>query len=146
MTDALLTTDDLVALLRHRGRRVTSQRLAVLRELRDRRGHASAPEIFASVRARLPGTSSPTVYAVLELLCELGLARKLELGVGVALYDARTEPHHHSVCRRCGDVADLDAELDPARLLTRAREGGFRPDGAELVVTGICAGCAGAAG
>ena len=60
----------------------------------------------------LPGTSTPTVYATLELLVELGLVRKLCFDAGTALYDARTEPHQHVVCRHCGRVEDLDIELD----------------------------------
>src|ERR1700716_1881739 len=93
-------TDDLVALLRARGQRVTSQRLVILRQLRRHGGHATAEEIHQAVHHDLPGTSTPTVYATLELLVELGLARKLDVGLGTSLYDARTRPHEHMVCRR----------------------------------------------
>jgi Fe2+ or Zn2+ uptake regulation protein len=135
-------TDDLVALLRSRGQRVTSQRLVILRELRLRGRHASAEEIYHAVRHDLPGTSIPTVYATLELLVELGLARKLDVGVGMSLYDARLEPHEHVVCRRCGRVDDVELELDREPLLRAAGQSGFRPDAAELVITGLCADCA----
>jgi Fe2+ or Zn2+ uptake regulation protein len=136
------TTDDLVTALRARGQRVTSQRLAVLRELRRRGGHVTAHAVYESVRAELPGTSSPTIYAVLELLSELGLARKLDLGLGSALYDARVEPHGHTVCRRCGAVADLDGGFDPDGAVAAARAGGFAAERVELVVAGVCASCA----
>jgi Fe2+ or Zn2+ uptake regulation protein len=135
-------TDDLVSLLRARGRRVTSQRLVILRELRRRRRHASAEQIHQAVRAQLPGISAPTVYAVLELLVELGLARKLDVGVGTSLYDARLERHHHMVCRRCGAVEDLDAALDAESAVRSARATGFQPEHADLVVSGVCGSCA----
>jgi Fe2+ or Zn2+ uptake regulation protein len=135
-------TDDLVALLRARGQRVTSQRLVILRELRRRGRHASAEEIYDAVREELPGISVPTVYAVADLLAELGLARKLDVGVGVTLYDARTEPHQHMVCRRCGAVEDLDGSFPTRALLSAARVRGFRPEGVEAVVGGLCARCA----
>ena len=108
-------TEDLIALLRQRGQRVTSQRLVILRELRRHGGHATAETIHRAVHRDLPGTSIPTVYAALDLLVELGLARKLELGLGAALYDARTEAHQHAVCRRCGGIADGGQASSQAR-------------------------------
>jgi Fe2+ or Zn2+ uptake regulation protein len=133
---------DLIPMLRARGQRVTSQRLVILRELRRRGRHATAEEIHRAVRHNLPGTSAPTVYATLELLVELGLARKINAGVGAALYDGRTDPHQHTVCRRCGRIDDLDGQLDVAALLERACSVGFSPDRAELIISGLCADCA----
>jgi Fe2+ or Zn2+ uptake regulation protein len=121
---------------------VTSQRLVILRELRRRARHATVHEVYAAVRRELPGTSVPTVYATLELLAELGLTRKLDVGVGVTLYDARTDPHQHAVCRRCGQVEDIDGEFDEDRPLRAARATGFVPERTELVVGGLCARCA----
>src|SRR5947209_12791009 len=121
-------TEDLVALLRERGQRVTSQRLVILRELRRHGGHATAEQIHRLVHRDLPGTSIPTVYATLDLLVELGLARRLDLGLGAALYDARTEAHQHAVCRRCRRIEDLDLELDPRALLSAGGGArGFEP-------------------
>ncbi len=137
------STDDLAALLRARGQRVTSQRLVILRELRRRGRHATAQEVAEAVRRDLPGTSTPTVYATLDLLAELGLIRKLCLGTDAALYDARTQPHQHVVCRRCGRVEDLDVDVDAQDAIDAARAGGFTAERAELVVSGHCADCAG---
>jgi Fur family ferric uptake transcriptional regulator/Fur family peroxide stress response transcriptional regulator len=134
---------DLVEMLRARGQRVTSQRLVILRELRDRRLHATAEEILEAVRHDLPGTSIPTVYATLDLFVELGLARKIDAGIGAALYDARTDPHQHMVCRECGRIFDLDGEHGLGSLLEAANRSGFVADGAELVIHGRCADCAG---
>ena len=140
------STADLVAILRARGQRVTSQRLIILRELRRRAHHLSAAEVTDAVRDELPGTSTPTVYATLDLLAELGLVRKLSLGSGTALFDARVAPHQHTVCRRCGAVEDLDVEVDSGAAIEAARAAGFAPAGAELVIDGVCARCARASG
>ena len=139
-------TQDLIALLRERGQRVTSQRVVILRELRRTGGHATAEQIHRAVHRSLPGTSTPTVYATLELLVELGLARKLELGLGAALFDARTDAHEHAVCRSCGRIEDLDLELDAPALLRQAGADGFVPRCTELVISGLCAECARATG
>jgi Fe2+ or Zn2+ uptake regulation protein len=138
-------TDDLVGLLHARGQRATPQRLVILRELRRRGRHATADELRHAVREDLPGTATPTVYATLELLAELGLARRVDAGAGAVLYDARTEPHQHMVCRRCGRVDDLDGDVETAPLLSAARAAGFAPRSVELVVSGLCRDCAAAA-
>jgi Fe2+ or Zn2+ uptake regulation protein len=138
---AVIEQSDLVQLLRSRGQRVTSQRLVILRDLRRRGRHATAEEVHHSVRDELPGTSAPTIYATLDLLVQLGLARRIDTGLGAALYDARVEPHQHMVCRRCARVEDLDGELEARDLLDRAAAAGFRPSGAEVVIFGLCAAC-----
>lgn len=139
------TTDDLVAILHARGQRVTPQRLVILRELRRRAHHATADEIRGAIRDELPGTSTPTVYAALELLVDLSLVRRIDAGCGAALYDARTEPHHHTVCRRCGQVDDLDVDLNVSTLRQASADAGFQARDVEIVVSGMCAACAAAA-
>jgi Fe2+ or Zn2+ uptake regulation protein len=132
---------DLVQLLRARGQRVTSQRLVILRELRRRAHHATADEIRRAVSDELPGTSTPTIYATLDLLVELGLIRRIDPGTGASLYDARTEPHEHLVCDRCGTIEDLDVEIDTARVLEAAARAGYAAQRAELVIHGHCPAC-----
>jgi Fe2+ or Zn2+ uptake regulation protein len=136
------TDEQLVALLRARGQRVTSQRLVILRELARNRGHATAEEIRTAVAPDLPGISAPTVYASLELFVELGLARKLDIGSGGALFDGRIDPHQHTVCRVCRRVDDLDGSFEPSALIRAAERSGFHAERAEVIVSGLCARCA----
>jgi Fe2+ or Zn2+ uptake regulation protein len=124
--------------------RVTPQRLLIHGALRDLDRHVIAEEVLAKVSGRLPNASLPTVYSTLELFEELGMVRRVPSAGGPTLYDPRPEPHQHLACRRCGRVEDLDQEVDAARALRAARRRGFRPDGAELVIRGLCARCAGA--
>jgi Fur family transcriptional regulator, stress-responsive regulator len=104
--------------------------------------HVTVEQVRDAVADRLPGVSLPTVYATLDLLEELGLVRRVPAGGGAVLYDPRTEPHQHAVCRSCGAVQDLDVPVDASAALSAARSAGFAPDGAETVVAGLCARCA----
>jgi Fe2+ or Zn2+ uptake regulation protein len=131
----------LIDLLRARGQRATSQRLLILRELRRRDRHASAEEIRSAISRELPGISVPTVYATLDLLVELGLARKLDVGTGAALFDGRTQPHQHMVCRSCGRIDDLDGPFDPSALTRAASRRGFAADQVDVVLHGLCRDC-----
>ena len=67
---------DLVELLHGRGQRVTPQRLVILRELRRRARHATAEELHRAVRDELPGTSTPTVYATLDLFVDSSTSKE----------------------------------------------------------------------
>ncbi len=126
--------------LRAHGYRVTPQRLAVQEVVESLGHHASADEIAGEAAERLPGVSLPTIYAALDALEDAGLVRRIAAGRGPALYDAGPE-HHHLVCRRCGRVEDLEADVAMTPALKLARRHGFEPEGAELVVRGLCSRC-----
>lgn len=132
--------DELTARLRGRGLRVTSQRVVIYRELHDHPGHRTAEDIHDAVKGRLPGTSLPTVYATLDLLADMALVRRINPGMGAALYDVRTDPHHHTVCRTCGRVEDLEATGSRV-LLAAAERAGFAAEAVEILVSGQCAAC-----
>jgi Fe2+ or Zn2+ uptake regulation protein len=132
----------LITKLRERGLRVTSQRIMIHRTVCAHAQHLTAEQVLGSVSEVLPGTSLPTVYATLELLEQLGLVRRFGTGNGAVLFDSRVEPHAHTVCRRCGAIADLENTLVGEGPLARARETGFAPDHAQLVIWGLCERCA----
>ena len=136
--------DRVTEALRARGQRVTSQRLVIHRVLRELGRHASAEEVSAAVHDRLPGVSLPTVYATLDLFDRLGLVRRVRVGGGAALYDPGGD-HHHTVCDRCGRVEDLEAAVDLDRAVAAAGLTGFAPEGAQVVLTGLCGQCRAAA-
>lgn len=137
--------DPLHAALRARGQRVTPQRLVIASAVREMGRHATAEEIHGAVGARLPGVSLPTVYATLELLEDMGLVRRVATESGTAVYDPRTDEHHHLVCRACGAIADVDGAVDHDALLAAARGTGFAPDQAQVVIRGLCSSCRAAA-
>jgi Fe2+ or Zn2+ uptake regulation protein len=133
----------LAAELRRRGQRVTSQRLIIHRALRELGRHATAEEVLETVHDRLPGLSLPTVYATLELLEELDVVRRVSRAPHAALYDPRPDAHHHLVCTRCGRIEDFEVDLELAGAVRAARRAGYRRPRGELVVSGLCAACAG---
>jgi Fe2+ or Zn2+ uptake regulation protein len=128
--------------LRQRGLRVTPQRLLMHRALRRLDRHVTAEELLGEVSKQLPNASLPTVYATLELFEELAIVQRVPAAGEPVLFDPRLEEHQHLRCRRCGRVEDLDTPVDSAAALKAARRHGFQPDGAQLVVNGLCAGCA----
>src|SRR3954469_3024393 len=137
-----MTTDtSLTEALHARGMRVTPQRLVIARTLKRLDRHASADEVTNEVVKEFPQVSVPTVYSALELLADLGFARRVTVAPGAVLYDPHTDDHHHLVCRNCRTVIDVDADVDTTHAMAEAEGRGFAPDRAELVVTGLCEDC-----
>src|SRR3954463_5737338 len=111
MTDAELD-QELVAALRERGQRVTMPRLLVHRLVRRGERHLTPEQVHAQLAPAHPGLSPATIYGTLDLLDALGFVRRVSTPRGATLYDARTDEHHHVICRVCGRVQDLDARVD----------------------------------
>ena len=127
--------------LHARGMRVTPQRLVIARVLERLDRHASADEVASEVGKEFPNVSVPTVYAGLELLADLGFARRVTVAPGAVLYDPHTDDHHHLVCSRCHAVEDVALPIDTGRALRAAQQQGFAPARAELLITGLCRSC-----
>lgn len=128
--------------LRGAGLRVTNQRLVVHRALRELGRHATADEVLRQAIGRAPALSLPTVYAALDVLTKLGLARRVDGAGDCTLYDPRTDDHAHFRCDGCGTVHDVDATVDAAPLLAAARAAGLRAEGVAVILAGRCANCA----
>jgi Fe2+ or Zn2+ uptake regulation protein len=137
--------DQLAQLLRDAGMRVTSPRLVLHRALRELDRHVTAEEVAAAAADRLPGLALPTVYATLDLFAQLGVVRRVAAGSGAALYDPRAEDHAHLVCEVCGEVSDVEVQLDLRRAGRAAVRAGADVRAAEVVLRGRCARCLSAA-
>src|SRR3954462_7465792 len=130
----MATTDTaLTQALHDQGMRVTPQRLVIARVLQRLDRHASVDEVATEVVKEFPQVSVPTVYSALELLADLGFARRVTVAPGAVLYDPHTDAPHHLVCRNCRAVIDVDVELNTAPAMAEAEHRGFAPDRAELV-------------
>ena len=141
-TTTPMTDAELAAALRARGQRVTSQRLILHRALRELDRHATADELLRTTEEHLPNLSLPTVYSTLELFEQLGIVRRVASGPGPVLWDPRPDEHQHFACRRCGRVVDLDVRVRAAAAIEAARAAGHSPDGAQVLVVGLCDACA----
>lgn len=121
--------------------RNTKQRQAVLEVLRRSRVHPDAAWIHQEVRQQLPQISLGTVYRTLDALVKDGVAMTIETAGQATRYDFRHgENHHHAVCRKCGEIFDL--ELDQVLTLpVSALPKGFQVSAVQLEVHGICEAC-----
>ena len=101
---------ELTELLVSHGVMPTAQRLEVAQVMLTRPQHLSAVQIIAGIRANGSRVSKATVYNTLNLFCERGLLRTVEVDPTRLYYDSSTEPHHHFYNVDTGELTDIPLE------------------------------------
>lgn len=133
---------EFTARCRESGLAVTPQRLAIIRALLASSEHPTADTVYELVRREHPHMSRATVHRTLEVLCDVGEARKVTLLHDSARYDGNVAPHHHVVCVRCHRVRDVQIPEADARLLGAAKNiGDFHVLGASVEIQAVCGEC-----
>ena len=135
----------LIMVINKGDKRNTMQKELTLDAVRSFDGHPSVEDVYGIVSHRYNAISKATVYRNLASLCDEGLIGRISGcdGRGVR-YDCNTEPHAHTVCMKCGDVADvMDSSLmkEISRKADNMRDSGFSVISHELIFEGICPGC-----
>jgi Fur family ferric uptake transcriptional regulator len=126
------------------GYRRGGARTAMLELLDRQRCALSAVEIEEALRkGGERGVARASVYRILEELEELRLVNRVDVGQGLARFEAARagRHHHHMVCDRCGEVLPFeDPELERSiqRLTERVP---FSVEEHEVVLHGECADC-----
>ena len=138
---------DLRDLLKEHGLRYSKPREIILSFFRKGDAHVSAEGLYKALKERGENLSLSTVYLNLSVLAGAGLVREFSGVDGEALYDSRTEPHHHLLCRGCGVVLDLPIPsiegVSPAEFLKEHAEeaSGWRVEEPTLALKGVCPHC-----
>lgn len=135
-------------LLKENGLKVTSQRIAILEALESRPDHhLTAEEIYECVRVDNPEIGLATVYRTIQLLAELGLIDKLNLGDGFIRYEIGDggqnagHHHHHLICLKCNEVLTFEGDFmeDLEERIQSAME--FQVVDHEVKLYGYCKDC-----
>lgn len=136
-----MSEGDLGERMRARGYRMTPQRELILQAVQTL-GHATPDEVHAEVRAHSSAVNVSTVYRTLEVLEELDLVRHTHLSDRAPTYHAVDGPvHFHLVCRGCGRVSGVVAEVAEPLVRTLREAYGFEADVGHMSVFGRCTEC-----
>lgn len=132
----------LIAALRDQGYRLTPQREMIVEIIAHAGHHVTAEELFEQVQARTNAVNVATVYRTLDLLVDLGLVSRADLGGGKVCYaSVRHGPHCHLVCRHCGQVIEADHALVVPLEDQLQERYSFAADLHHFAIFGLCADC-----
>ncbi len=100
------------ATLRERGHKASVPRSAVLELIGSQECVISAQDIADELKRRRKKVGIATVYRTLEVLEELRLVQRLDIGGESARFEPATpgghHHHHHFVCRSCGQAIPFE--------------------------------------
>jgi len=127
--------------LRSQGYRLTPQRLMILDAVQQAGDHVTPEQVYETVHRQNPAVSRATIYRTLDFLCEMRLVTAMRWG-GHTYYEIAGEtPHHHVICRTCGQVEELDIQLVETFVESVWRKQRFAIDMDHITVFGLCRQC-----
>jgi Fur family ferric uptake transcriptional regulator len=128
--------------LRQQGLKSTEQRDAIAHAFFATQRHVSVEELYLEVKRRHPRIGYATVYRMLKLLTECGLAAERHFRDGEARYESAAKRHHdHLICERCGKIVEFEEEQIEALQRDVARRSGFHLTGHKMELYGLCPAC-----
>jgi len=87
----------------------TYHRLKILDFLsKNLKNHPTVEMIYAELAKEMPTISLTTVYNTLSTFIEKGLVCGVTITGTEVRYDFNTESHHHFLCKKCGQIIDVD--------------------------------------
>jgi Fur family ferric uptake transcriptional regulator len=131
--------------LNRAGHRSGGARTAVVELLGAEHCCLTAQEIFDRLRGDGRRVGIASVYRALDLLAGLRLVQRVDVGGGVARYEAAHpggEHHHHLVCDGCDRVVAFEDSKLEAALEKLAGRLGYAVEAHDVVLRGACADCA----
>jgi len=136
-------------LLKEKGMKTTTQRLAILQVLLEQSDkHLTAEEIYELVKLNWPDIGLATVYRNIQLLSELNLIDRLNLDDGYVRYEIGSmntddvkHHHHHLICLECGEVFMFEEDLLENLEQTILDTLGFIVSNHEVKLYGLCKKC-----
>lgn len=129
--------------LQQQGLKLTSERIALVREIFSIHYHFEADELLFKMKEKAVKISRATVYRTLELLVKSGMVRRVHLGEDHYHYEHVTGNSHHDhlICTTCGGVIEFHDEVLEQRQLEICERKKFTPTFHNLQILGVCDSC-----
>ncbi len=126
---------------RPRSKRRTRQRSVIQRMLLEANRPLSPHDILEAAQAKAPGLGIATVYRTIHTMMTEGTLVTVDIPGEAPRYEtAGKEHHHHFQCRECDDIFDIQGCPPDIQKLTPK---GFRLEGHQVVLYGVCPPCTG---
>jgi Fur family ferric uptake transcriptional regulator len=119
--------------------RMTRQRLLIMTVIEGAGRPLSTAEILALAKRAGAGMGIATVYRAVKGLGAEGWLRAVDMPGSQIRYERSDKGHHHHFhCRGCDRVFEMAGCAGDVSALTPR---GFRMEGHEIIINGLCAGC-----
>lgn len=135
------SVEDVLALIRSHGGRVTNAKRLLVTALFERPDHLTADELTTEVQAAAPDIHPSTIYRNLDDLERLGVVTHTHLGHGASAYHLAARAHGHLVCEVCGRTIEIADSMFQSLARRAKEEFGFQVEAHHSAVLGLCRDC-----
>lgn len=101
--------------LKDRDFKLTPQRRCILDIIIENKGkHLSTEEIYEMVKIKCPEIGLATVYRTMQIFEGIDLVYKHNFDDGRSRYELNNDEdhqHHHLICKKCGNVIEVEEDL-----------------------------------
>jgi Fur family ferric uptake transcriptional regulator len=130
--------------LREHGLKASAPRTAVLEAIGRQECVVSARDIAAELSRRKRKVGIATVYRTLEVLEDLRLVQRLDLGGESARFEPSVPDghhHHHFICRGCGNAIPFEDPALEQAIEALGKRLAARVDEHDVILKGRCPDC-----
>lgn len=135
--------EEITSDFRHRGLRITPQRIAILQAVRDSGSHPTVEEVYQAVRRDFPTISLTTVYRTLEKLVTVNELAQINYMGNRTRFDHRLDTHQHVICLKCREIREIEIGRSCSDTCVPASvKDWINIQGFSLLFYGLCERCA----
>jgi len=125
--------------LRQHNLKATPQRLAIADALH-KRGHINIDTLYNLMLQKFNSISLATIYKNINIMLENSFIQEVKIPQNKSVYELTKTAHSHLVCNKCGEVEDIDLNMDSI-LNEASSKSSFKISKTDLVLSGICKNC-----
>jgi len=126
-------------ILRQHNLKATPQRLEITNALYTN-GHISIENLYDVMLKKFSSISLATIYKNINLMLEASFIQEVKIPHEKSVYELTKETHSHIICDSCGEIMDIDLDLDSV-ISNASQTSHYKINKSDLVLSGTCKNC-----
>ena len=126
-------------ILRQHNLKATPQRLEITNALYTN-GHISIENLYDVMLKKFNSISLATIYKNINLMLEASFIQEVKIPNEKSVYELTKETHSHIVCDSCGDIMDIELDLNTV-ISNAAQSSNYKINKSDLILSGTCKNC-----
>lgn len=107
----IMKSEDIVSLIRVRGKRVTKAREGIVSIFCDAKTPIRASLVLSELSRRGVSVNKSTIYRELAFLTDENIIKEVNLVPQTTHYELASLPHHHHLsCMKCGKISEVECD------------------------------------
>jgi len=126
-------------ILRQHNLKATPQRLEITNALYTS-GHISIENLYDVMLKKFNSISLATIYKNINLMLEASFIQEVKIPNEKSVYELTKETHSHIICDSCGEIMDIELNLDSV-ISNAAQSSNYNIKKSALILSGTCKNC-----